>query len=148
MTKENNNKKKSIKNLKPFNKMDKEKQRKIASQGGKAAAKKKAERRSFKECLDILLNKKVKDLDFKDSFKSSLVKIGADIENDQVDMAIAIAQVARALTGDPKSYEKIRDTLGEKPVEKIEVRSINTEVARKVEDLVKNELSSDLAVEK
>ena len=68
MTKENNNKKKSIKNLKPFNKMDKEKQRKIASQGGKAAAKKKAERRSFKECLDILLNKKVKDLDFKDSF--------------------------------------------------------------------------------
>ncbi len=135
-------KKKDIKNLRPFNKMDKEEQRKIASKGGKASAQKKQERRSFKECLDIILNKKVKDLNFKDSFKSSLVKLGADIDNDQIDMAIAIAQVARALTGDPKSYEKIRDTLGEKPVEKIEVRSINTEVAKKVEELVKTELYS------
>ena len=83
-------------NLIPFDKMTEEQQRKIARQGGIASQKKRKERKALKEELLILLAK----------------------GNTQKKISLALIQ--QALDGNTKAFEVIRDTIGEKPVDKLE----------------------------
>jgi len=52
----------------------------------------------------------------------------------QTDMNLAL--IARALNGDVKAYEVVRDTIGEKPVEKVMVADVDPDVMREVEEAV------------
>lgn len=86
----------SLKNLKSFDKRTPEEMREIARKGGKARWEKYNERKTFQEELLALLmtnnnNKK-----------------------------ISIAQIKKARAGDSKAFEVIRDTIGEKPTDKVE----------------------------
>lgn len=82
---------------------------------------KKAEmRKSMKNTLDILLTKAV------GSGKMALpedVQNIADAENLNVDVmtAMSIATIQRALLGDIQAIQFIRDTIGEKPSDKVEL---------------------------
>lgn len=95
-------------NLRPQNMRTKSEQREIARKGGKAAAAKRAERKTFREGLLLLLNEPLKD------------KSGQTTDKTTQDAVIA-GLIKRAISGDVRAAEFIRDTIGEKPVQAVSV---------------------------
>lgn len=91
-------------NFKPMNMRTKEEQRKIASAGGKASGEARRRRKTLKAELLALLS-------------------DGDIQNQ-----LSLAIITKALSGDVKAFEVIRDTIGEKPIEKIEERKTSITV--------------------
>ncbi len=57
--------------------------------------------------------------------------------NTQKDMNLAI--IAKALEGDVKAYEVVRDTIGEKPVDKIMVAEVDQAIIDEVEAMLNDE---------
>lgn len=82
--------------------------REYGRKGGKASAAKRAERKTFREGLLLLLSEPLKD------------KSGNVTDNTTQDAIIA-ALVKRAANGDTRAFEMIRDTIGEKPVQDVKV---------------------------
>lgn len=107
-------------NLKPQNKRTKEEQRAIAKQGGIASGEARRQKRDLKRAIQILLETDIKG-------KNGEVKSGAE--------AIAIAQFQKALKGDTRAFEVLRDTSGQKPIEKVEQVNIDGEYLDKVNEL-------------
>lgn len=81
------------------------------SRGGKKSAKNRQERKTFREGLLLLLNEPI----LKDGKPSG--KITQD--------AIIAGLVKRAISGDTRAFEMIRDTIGEKPVQEVAVNTGN-----------------------
>ena len=81
-----------------------------ASDAGKKSAEKRAERKTIKEGLLLLLGEQLKDKDGKPSGKTT-------------QDAIIAGLVKRAVSGDTRAFEIIRDTIGEKPVETVNVNT-------------------------
>ncbi len=84
----------SINNLKPVR--TKEEARKRGKNGGKASGEARRERKALKEELLLLLSK----------------------GNTQEKLSLAL--IKQAMNGNTKAFEVIRDTIGEKPVDKID----------------------------
>ena len=84
----------NVKNLIPQNKRSKKERSRIAKMGAEASNKAQRERKELKESLLMLL----------------------DSGNGQDNLCTALFE--KALTGDVKAFEVIRDTIGQKPVEK------------------------------
>ena len=98
-------------NLRPFTSdQSHEEAVKNGRKGGKASGKKKQERKTFREGLLLLLNEPLKD------------KAGNVTDKTTQDVIIA-ALVKRAANGDTRAFEMIRDTIGEKPVQDVTVRT-------------------------
>lgn len=83
-------------NLIPASKQTPEERRKNGRKGGIASGIARNERKTLKEQLLILL------------------------ENGDTQKEVSLALISKALTGDTKAFEVIRDTIGEKPKEQIE----------------------------
>lgn len=81
-------------------------QQKIASAGGQASGEARRRKRDIRMALEILLEKDYTD-------KKGNTMSGAE--------AIALKQLEKALKGDTKAFEVVRDTVGQKPVEKVSV---------------------------
>ena len=81
-----------------------------ARKGGKASAAKRAERKTFREGLLFLLSQPIKGSDGRPSDKTT-------------QDAIIAGLVKRAASGDPRAFELIRDTIGEKPAETVNVNA-------------------------
>ena len=79
-----------------------EEQREIAKKGGIASGKARAERKTLKEELLLLLSQ------------------GNTQEK------ISLSLIAQAMEGNTKAFEVIRDTVGEKPTDKIETEVVST----------------------
>ena len=77
-----------------------EQAREIGRKGGLASAKARAEKKQLKELLELALSQPSEIVDGEDNYT-----------------AITAALVQKAIQGDTKAYEVIRDTLGQKPVE-------------------------------
>ena len=97
-------------NLTPFNKMDAKKKKAIQSAGGKAGAISKRKRKAFKEALKTALT----------------VIIDEETEQTVQDKGIE-ALMAKFMAGDPKVFEIVRDSIGEKPTEKQEVKVVDSD---------------------
>lgn len=78
--------------------------------GGKASGKARQERKTFREGLLLLLNEPLMD------------KSGHVSDKTTQDAVIA-GLVKRAIAGDVRAAEFIRDTIGEKPVQEVNVSS-------------------------
>ena len=52
---------------------------------------------------------------------------------------INLALIQRALNGDTKAYEVVRDTIGEKPVDKIVVAEVDQTIINEVEAMVNDD---------
>ena len=89
-----------------------------ARQAGKVSGKRRKERKTLREELLLLLMSDVKDEDS-----------GRKVQT-QTKMSSAL--VDQALKGNTKAYEIIRDTIGEKPVEKVE-QMIDVDYRKSVE---------------
>lgn len=79
-----------------------EEQREIARKGGKKSGEVRAARKTLKEELLLLLAQ----------------------GNTQEKISLALLQ--KAMNGDTKAYEVLRDTIGEKPVDKVETEVVST----------------------
>lgn len=95
-------------NLIPFNELTQEEQRAIASKGGKASVEARRKRKTLKEELLLLLEK-------------------GDTQE-----KISLAMIKEALEGNTKAFEVIRDTIGEKPEDKVKA-DINRDITINVE---------------
>lgn len=93
------------------------------AKGGKAAAPELAKRRTIRKELEELLAKHPIDKEGKESELS-------------YQSAIIVALIKKALKGDTKAFEIIRDTIGEKPAERISLAQIDQETIDKVEKMV------------
>lgn len=87
-------------NLIPFNELTEEKQRELARKGGIASGKVRKEKKMLKELLEEALSK------------------GTETDNEYINITLAL--IRQANEGNVKAYEVIRDTLGQKPVDKVE----------------------------
>ena len=83
-------------NLIPASKQTPEERRENGRKGGIASGIARNERKTLKEQLLILL------------------------ENGDTQKEVSLALISKALTGDTKAFEVIRDTIGEKPKEQVE----------------------------
>ncbi len=94
------------KNLKPQNKRTKSEQREIARKGGIASGEARRKRKTLREELLALL------------------------ETNDYNERISLAMIKEALLGNTKAFNTIRDTIGERPSENINVN------VNKLEDIL------------
>ena len=97
-------------NLKPMNKRTKSEQREIAQKAGIKSGEVRRARKTLKEELLLIL------------------------ESGNTQNKISLALIKKAIKGDIKAFEVIRDTIGEKPVDRQEVKA-------DVESMVKHNVS-------
>lgn len=99
--------------------------------GGLAAAEKRRKQRDMREILQSFLSMPLTDGAYKlpEQFKS-LAELAAANDSGNVSLAAAIvlAQITSALTGDTKAAEFVRDTAGQKPVDKLQAQVEQTPV--------------------
>ena len=133
---------KQLKNLKPLGERSESEQRRIRSQGGKAKAKKQRERKTFQETAKLILSMAVKSGEAVDI---STIQSFADLngKNMSVEEAIVLAQALKAIKGDRYAAEYLRDTAGEKPVEKVEVKQNIKEVTQRIEEIFAEERENE-----
>lgn len=102
------------------------------SKGGKASGEARRQKADLRKMCQMVLEMDIKG-------KDGTVKSGAE--------AITLAQLRKALKGDAKAYEVLRDTAGQKPVDKVEQVNIDMEYNASVdyikELMNKREESSD-----
>ena len=118
-----------------FAAIDKEKHREISRKGAAAVNKLHGEKKTAKQALENILTLKVSDEMIKgadlapeiaERFKRSLPDATV------YDLIQAVA-VGRAVGGNMKSYELIRDTYGDKPIDRVEVtENVTTEQDREM----------------
>lgn len=85
-----------------------EEQRERARRAGKRSAQVRRERKTMRQELEILLNEEIHD------------KNGKAMNTQK---ALGTSLIKAALNGNVKAFEVIRDTIGEKPVEKVDVQA-------------------------
>ena len=98
--------------------------------GRKAAAASVEARRkkaSMRMALDVLLEKDYNIKDPDDAAKRKDVS-GAE--------ALALVMMGKALRGDPKAWELVRDTAGQKPIERMVIADVDAETLAEVERMV------------
>ena len=96
--------------------------------GGKASGEAKRKKKLLKDCLNELLASELTD-------KNGVTKTGSEM--------LAATLMKKAMKGDVKAFEVIRDTAGEKPVDKVEQV---TEIKVDCEDEDKKKKKRNIAV--
>ena len=91
--------------------------REITRSGGKKSGEVRRKRKTIKQQLELLLSTPVSNEDLKKQIKKWGIDDDDDINNQ---MAVTVSLYQQALKGNTKAIEIIRDTVGEKPVEKLE----------------------------
>lgn len=103
-------------NLKPFNTLTEDEQRELRIRGGKKSGETRRMRKTLREQLDMLLSLNLKN----DRLKKQIQNLGISEEEITNGMALTIAMYQEALKGNPRAFELIRDTIGEKPVDVVQ----------------------------
>lgn len=95
-----------------------------AKKGGIASGEARRKKRDLKLAIQILLETDIKG-------KNGEVKSGAE--------AIAIAQFQKALKGDTRAFEVLRDTAGQSVVQKVAIAEVDQNVIDDIEKMVMDE---------
>lgn len=94
-----------------------EQRRRNASKAGKASAKKRQQNKTFKEIINKFLDGQVSD----ERLKQQMIEFGfADKEVSNKSCAV-FALWKEAIKGNTKAFELLRDTIGEKPQDKVNI---------------------------
>lgn len=105
-----------------------EEARENGRKGGIASGKARREKKMLRECLEILLEKEIVD-------KHGNAMTGAE--------AMAAKVFQQALKGDLRAFEIVRDTAGQKPVDKVMVADVDADVINEVEAMVNGSETGD-----
>lgn len=124
-------------NLKPFNKLTEEEQRKISSKGGKASGEARRKKKLMKDQIKLLLSLPFPDVQDRNGkkLKTTFKQLGLNDENIDNQMAMVIAMWQKALKGDVNAFNTLRDTVGEKPKENISVED-KREKTKKLDNIL------------
>lgn len=95
--------------------------RERGKKGGIASGEARRKKRDLKRALEVLLEKDI-------IAKDGTVVSGAE--------AIVAQQFKKAMKGDTKAFEVIRDTAGQKPIERMVVAEVEQSVIDEVESIV------------
>jgi hypothetical protein len=98
-----------------------EEARERGKNGGKKSGEARRNKKMLRECLEALLEGEVE-------YNGSKVSISE---------AMAATAVQAALRGDWKAWELVRDTAGQKPVEKVVTADVDPSVIDEVEEMVR-----------
>lgn len=118
-----------------FNVMDPEKRREICQKGAEAVNKIRGEKKTAKQALENILTLKVNDkiisaADLEPEIAERLKRSGSEITFYDL---INLVAVGRAVDGNMKAYELIRDTYGDAPVKQVEIsENITTDADREM----------------
>lgn len=95
---------------------------KNGKKGGKKSGQVRRDKRMLRDCLEILLEKKI------------------EIDDKQMTgmEAFALSAFQKALGGDVKAMEFVRDSIGQKPVDKVVVAEVEQSVIDEVEEMVRS----------
>lgn len=88
-------------NLIPFNQRTESEVRAIAANGGRKSGESRRARKTLKEELLLLLSE------------------------GETQKSVSVALLQKAMDGDVKAFEVLRDTIGEKPVDKVENKNVD-----------------------
>ena len=108
-------------NLIPQSEKSPEERSRIARMGQIASTEAKRRKKTFREAMEAILEKEVLD---KNGNKIDLLT------------AISAKQIEKAGKGNTKAFEVIRDTIGQKPVERVEITEWDTKIAGEIEAYV------------
>lgn len=115
-------------NLKPFTSdQSHDEAVKNGSKGGVASGAARREKRDFRRALEMLLEREFTD-------KQGNTLSGVE--------AISAKMFEQAMKGNIRAFETIRDTVGQKPVEKVIVADVEPSVIDEVEKAVLNDTSA------
>lgn len=93
---------------------------------GKAKSEGKLKKKTFRDMLEFLLEKEITN------------KAG---EKATTQEAISVSLIKKAMSGDVRAFEVIRDTIGEKPTDKIDATNTNMDITdQKVIEKVINKI--------
>lgn len=109
-------------NSKNLRKLTTEEAREIGRKGGVKSGEIRKKRKMMKEQISLLLSLPFPDVRDKTGKKIRTIfqQLGIDDENIDNQMAIIIAMWQQALKGNYKAFNTLRDTIGEKPTDKLE----------------------------
>ena len=104
-----------------FARMTPEQRAEYGRKGAEKANETKRKRKEMRETLDILLNMPLKKGKV---YSAEEIKSFADLKgkNITIDQAMMITLVQKALKGDLNAICMVRDTVGEKPTDKMEIK--------------------------
>ena len=117
-------------NLRPFNTMSEEEHKELSRKGGKASGEAKRKRKSIRECLEYLLEQ-----DESEYLLERGVMSGIE--------AMCYGIYRKAVEGDIRAFITVRDSIGEKPVNKINVSEVDPKIVKEVEELIEEEFSEE-----
>ena len=100
-------------NLRPVSSKDEARER--GRKGGLASGEARRKRKTLKEELLLMLSE------------------------GETQQSVTIALIEKAMSGDTKAFEVIRDTIGEKPVDKVMIADVEPSVIAEVEAMVTGE---------
>lgn len=107
--------------------------REIGIKGGKASGKTRARARRIRECMAVILDSPEPD----EAMSDLLQAVG--LEGNRRD-ALALAQIIKAIKGDTDAARFVRDTIGEKPRDELD---IGGSLDRPIASLDMSKLSDD-----
>jgi ribosome-binding factor A len=113
-----------------------ERAREIHKMGGIASGVAKRRKKLIKETIATILELPVKDKRVKDGLK----RIGLTTEDMTQQSLMVLGVMKRAQNGDPYAATFIRDTLGQKEADKLEISKSTSEVISEIESYVAEEL--------
>lgn len=104
-----------------FARMTPEQRAEYGRKGAEKANETKRKRKEMRETLDILLNMPLKKGKV---YSAEEIKSFADLKgkNITIDQAMMVCLVQKALKGDLNAIGMVRDTVGEKPTDKMEIK--------------------------
>ena len=117
-----------------FAKMTPEQRREYGRKGGLKKGENYKRRKELKETLNILL-----DMPLKTGRTTTVEKVQAFAnlkgKNITVDQAMMVCLIQKALKGDLNAIAMVRDTIGEKPTEKLDVKDVTPVIISGEDDL-------------
>lgn len=112
-------------NLIPTTKRSKDEARENSRKGGIASGEARRRKRDLRRALEALLDKNM-----------GRNKDGQEVSGAE---ALALKQFEKALKGDTRAFEVIRDTAGQKPVEKVMIAEVDQDIIDEIEKAVLEE---------
>lgn len=108
---------KGLENLIPVTERSKEEARAISAKGGVNSGKARRKKKELKKLLELALSQPMQSNPNEDNYTG-----------------ITAALIAKALAGDTKAFEVIRDTIGQKPVEVIDATVSSNDIKITIEE--------------
>ena len=112
-------------NLRPFDTLSEEEQRAIRQKGGIASGKARKKKKQLKDLANIILDNNIRDEQVVKNMQEKFPELNMD--DITYGLILLLKQYEKAKDGDAKAFELLRDTSGQKPVEKQEVVNLDSD---------------------